>query len=80
MHDATFLTSFQEGPHQKLFFHGKKNFFNSASKMANWIVVVVKYLINLMLSLVFFIYFFDMGLREPEKKNKRQESEDERKG
>ena len=36
---AAFLTSFQEGPHQKLFF--QEFFFqNSASKMANCIITV----------------------------------------
>ena len=37
---ATFLTSFQEGPHQKLFFQG---FFfqNCESKMANCNKVVI---------------------------------------
>ena len=34
---ATFLTSFQEGPHQKLFF--QFFFQNSASIMANCIIV-----------------------------------------
>ena len=42
---AAFLTSFQEGPHQKLFFQG---FFfqNSASKMANCTIVEVSYVIT----------------------------------
>ena len=45
---ATFLTSFQEGPHQKLFF--QVFFQNSASKMANCIIVdiVINYLMLLL--------------------------------
>ena len=44
---ATFLTSFQEGPHQKLFFRGF--FQNSASKIANCIIVdIVNYLMLLL--------------------------------
>ena len=42
---AAFLTSFQEGPHQKLFFQ------NSASTMANCIIVdtsIVNYLMLLL--------------------------------
>ena len=40
---TAFLTSFQEGPHQKLFFQGF--FQNSASKMANCTIVdIVNYL------------------------------------
>ena len=40
------LTSFQEGPHQCAF--KEKSFQNSASKMANWIIVdIVKYLLAL---------------------------------
>ena len=40
---TAFLTSFQEGPHQKLFFQGF--FQNSASKMANCTTVdIVNYL------------------------------------
>ena len=47
------LTSFQEGPHQKLFFQGKNVvlFFlqNSASKMANCIIVnIVNFLMLLL--------------------------------
>ena len=34
---ATFLTSFQEGPHQELFFQGI--FQTSGSKMTNYIIV-----------------------------------------
>ena len=46
---ATFLTSFQEGPHQKLFFQG---FFsqNSASKMATCIIVVIVNFLMLLLA------------------------------
>ena len=37
------LTSFQEGPHQKLFFQEK----NQNSKVANWIIVdILNYLSN----------------------------------
>ena len=40
---TAFLTSFQEGPHQKLFLQGL--FQNSASKIANCIIVdIVNYL------------------------------------
>ena len=39
---AAFLTSFQEGPHQKLFLQGI--FQTSASKMTNYIIVdIVNY-------------------------------------
>ena len=43
---ATFLTSFEEGPHQNLFLQGKQNCFQeSESKMSNSIVVdIVKYI------------------------------------
>ena len=44
---AALLTSFQEGPHQKLFMQGF--FQNSASKMANCIIVdIVNYLMLLL--------------------------------
>ena len=44
---AAFLTSFQEGPHQKLLFQGF--FQHSASKMANCIIVdIVNYLLLLL--------------------------------
>ena len=44
--DAAFLTSFQEGPHQKLFFQG--NCQTSASKLTNCIVVdIVNFLMLL---------------------------------
>ena len=44
---AAFLTSFQEGPHQKLFFQGI--FQTSASKMTNYIIVdIVNYLMLLL--------------------------------
>ena len=52
---AVFLTSFQEGPHQKLFFQG---FFfqNSACKMANCIIVdIVNYHLQNLSSLFFFL-------------------------
>ena len=43
---AAFLTSFQQGPHQKLLFQGF--FQHSASKMANcFIVDIVNYLMLL---------------------------------
>ena len=43
---AAFLTSFQEGPSQKLFFQGF--FQNCASKIANCIVVTFDYLMLLL--------------------------------
>ena len=44
---ATFLTSFQEGPHQELFF--QEIFQTSASKMTNYnIVNIVNYLMLLL--------------------------------
>ena len=45
---AAFLTSFQEGPNQKLFFQGF--FQNSASKMANCIIVVILNYLMLLLA------------------------------
>ena len=43
---AAFLTSYQEGPHQKLFFQAF--FQNSASKMANCTIIdIVNYLMLL---------------------------------
>ena len=39
---ATFLTSFQEGPHQNLLFQGKQNYFqDSESKMSNSVVTKI---------------------------------------
>ena len=54
---ATFLTSFKEGPHQKLFFQGF--FQNSASKMANYIMVdiICNYWQTLSNSFLVFISF-----------------------
>ena len=43
---AAFLTSFQEGPHQKFFFQGF--FQSSASKMANCIIVDLSFILLLL--------------------------------
>ena len=53
---AAFLTSFQEGPHQKLFFQG--NFQTSAIKLTNCIVVdIVNYLMLLYTSKLLATHF-----------------------
>ena len=69
------LTLFQEGPHQKLLFQGKIFFQNSASKMANCIIVdIVNYLLLLLATLsnsVSIFFHLNMELREKKKMTRK---------
>ena len=76
---AAFLTSFQEGPHQELFFHGI--FQISASKMTYYIIVdIVNYLMLLLANsqqLILNFYFLSLNYGFRMRKKNTQESEDE---
>ena len=73
MRQCRLLTSFQEGP-QQCSFKEKSSFFLQVAKMANWITVVSCYHWQTLRNSFF---FFLRILGEPEKKKKRQVSEDE---
>ena len=63
---ASFLTSFQEDPHQELFF----SIQTSASEMTNYIIVdIVKYLMLLLRSKLFLIFNFLLLKYGARKKN-----------
>ena len=74
---AAFLTSFQEGPHQELFFHGL--FQTSASKMTYSRYCQLSYVVTSKLLATHFLNFYFLSLNYGVRMRKKntQESEDE---